>query len=150
VRLIVGSLLRVFGFDRLLIGSALVGSAALAGFALIGPTTAHWVIGSYALVFGTIRSCQFMTSNTLSYAETPAAQLSRATSLGGLLQQLTVSFGVSLGAVMLALVSHGAHRLTPAHFHRVFLLTAILPLLAIPGFLRLRPEDGVQVSGHRR
>ena len=150
VRMIVGGLLRVFGFDRLLIGSALVGSAALAGFALLGPSTSHWIIGAYALVFGTIRSCQFMTSNTLSYAETPAAQLSQATSLGGLLQQLSVSFGVSLAAVLLAFVSHGARQLTPAHFHEVFLLTAVLPLLAIPGFLRLRPEDGRQVSGHHR
>ncbi|HEX4050600.1 MAG TPA: DHA2 family efflux MFS transporter permease subunit [Steroidobacteraceae bacterium] len=150
VRLIVGSLLRGFGFDRLLIGSALAGSVALAGFALIGPATPHWMIGAYALIFGTVRACQFMTSNTLSYAETPAAELSRATSLGGLLQQLTVSFGVSLAAVMLGLVSHGTARLTPAHFHEVFLLSALLPLLAIPGFVRLRPEDGVQVSGHRR
>ena len=30
-----------------------------------------------------------------------------------------------------------------------FLLTAIVPLLALPGFLVLRPEDGIQVSGHR-
>jgi EmrB/QacA subfamily drug resistance transporter len=150
VRVIVGALLRVVGFDRLLIGSALVGSAALAGFALLGPSTSRWIIAAYALVFGIIRSCQFMTSNTLSYAETAPAQLSRATSLGGLLQQLSVSFGVSLAAMMLALVSHGSQRLTPAHFHEVFLLSAVLPLLAIPGFLRLRPEDGVQVSGHRR
>jgi hypothetical protein len=48
-----------------------------------------------------------------------------------------------------ALVSRG-QPLTPARLHAVFLLSAILPLLAIPGFLRLRPEDGVQVSGHRR
>lgn len=150
VRLIVGSLLRVFGFDRLLIGSALVGSATLAGFALIGPHTAHWLIGAYALLFGTIRASQFMTSNTLSYAETPSGQLSRATSLGGLLQQLTVSFGVSLAAALLSLVSHGTPRLTPAQFHTVFLLSAVLPLLAIPGFLRLRPEDGALVSGHQR
>ncbi|MEJ0097014.1 MAG: hypothetical protein WDM84_02430 [Bauldia sp.] len=33
-----------------------------------------------------------MTSNTLSYSDTPAVQLSRATSLGGVLQQLSVSF----------------------------------------------------------
>ncbi|HLK70661.1 MAG TPA: MFS transporter, partial [Steroidobacteraceae bacterium] len=149
VRLIVGALLRTWGFDRLLIGSALVGSAALAGFALIGPSTPHAFIGAYALLFGTIRASQFMTSNTLAYAETPSEQLSRATSLGGLLQQLTVSFGVSLAAVLLALVSHGAPRLTPRHFHTVFLMTSLLPLLAIPGFLRLRPQDGAQVSGYR-
>ncbi len=32
----------------------------------------------------------------------------------------------------------------------MFLLTALLPLPAIPVLLRLRPEDGAQVSGYRR
>ena len=150
IRLIVGSLLRSFGFKRLLIASALVGSAGLAGFALIGPHTPHWMIGAYALVFGTIRSSQFMSSNTLSYSETPRRQLSQATSLGGLMQQLTVSFGVSLAAVMLGILSRHGQVLTAARFHVVFLLAAIVPLLSIPGFLRLRPEDGAQVSGYRR
>ncbi len=40
--------------------------------------------------------------------------------------------------------------LTPERFHQVFLLTAIIPLISIPGFLYLRAEDGVQVSGHVR
>jgi hypothetical protein len=40
--------------------------------------------------------------------------------------------------------------LTLEHFHRVFLLVALIPLLAVPGFLTLRPEDGTRVSGHRR
>ena len=98
--------------------------------------------------FGLIRSTQFMTSNTLSYADLPADKLSRATSLGGMLQQLTVSFGVSSSAMLLGIVSRDG-LLTPARFHEVFLLMAVLPLLAIPGFWRLRPEDGVQVSGYR-
>jgi Putative zinc dependent peptidase (DUF5700) len=46
-----------------------------------------------------------MASNTLSYADIPAASLSQATSLGGLAQQLTVSFGVSFGAALLDLVT---------------------------------------------
>jgi hypothetical protein len=29
-------------------------------------------------------------------------------------------------------------------------MMAVIPLLAIPGFWQLRPEDGVQVSGHVR
>jgi EmrB/QacA subfamily drug resistance transporter len=148
IRMFVAPLLRRFGFGKVLVGSALAASAALAGFALIGPATPHWMIGAYVVVFGLIRSTQFMTSNTLSYADLPAERLSQATSLGGLLQQLTVSFGVSLSAVLLGIVSLQGTVLTPARFHEVFLMTAILPLLALPGFLRLRPHDGAQVSGH--
>jgi MFS family permease len=36
---------------------------------------------------------------------------------------------------------------TPERFHRVFLMMAVIPLLTLPGFMFLRREDGVQVSG---
>lgn len=39
--------------------------------------------------------------------------------------------------------------LTTADFHLAFLVLAILPILAIPGFMVLRNEDGQQVSGYR-
>ena len=150
IRPISTRLLRTLGFDRLLFWSALLGSAAIAGFALIGPDTPHWVIALYIALFGLLRSAQFMTSNTLSYAEMPSDKLSRATSLGGVLQQLTVSFGVSLSAMLLGLLTTEGEPLTPARFHEVFLLMAIIPLLALPGFRFLKPEDGMEVSGHRR
>jgi EmrB/QacA subfamily drug resistance transporter len=142
--------LRRFGFDRVLILSAVAGSLMLAGFSLITPETPHWVIVIYVFWFGVARSAQFMTSNTLSYSDTPAAQLSRATSLGGVIQQLSVSFGVSIAATVLGLVSWGGTPLTPERFHEAFLILSVIPLLAIPGFLFLKPEDGAEVSGHKR
>ena len=141
--------LPLYGFNKILIGSAIAGSATLAGFALLEPGMPHWALLLYVFVFGLMRSIQFMTSNTLSYADMPTERLSRATSLGGVLQQLSISLGVSLGAMLLSAVSLHNRPLTAARFHEVFLLTAILPLLAIPGFMRLRPEDGAQVSGYR-
>jgi hypothetical protein len=148
VRPTLSPLLRWFGFSKVLVGSAVAASAALAGFTLLGPETPHWLIAVYIGVFGLTRSVQFMSSNTLSYSDMPAAKLSRATSLGGVLQQLSVSFGVSVAAMLLGLVSMESHSLTPERFHEAFLISAVIPLLAIPGFLRLRPEDGVQVSGY--
>jgi EmrB/QacA subfamily drug resistance transporter len=150
VRPVSARLLRVYGFDRVLTWSAVAGAAIVAGFALIGPDTPHWVIIVYVFVFGLARAAQFMTSNTLSYSDTPAAQLSRATSLGGVLQQLSVSFGVSIGAMLLGVVTLDGSALTPEKFHITFLMMAIIPLLGLPGFLRLQPEDGRQVSGHVR
>ena len=112
----------------MLIGSALAASAMLAGFSLLEPSTPRWLIGAYAFAFGLTQAFQFMSSNTLSYAETPDAQLSQATSLGGVLQQLTVSFGVSLSAMLLNIVSGPSRVLTPDRFHDVFLTMALLPL----------------------
>jgi hypothetical protein len=91
-----------------------------------------------------------MSSNTLSYSDMPAEQLSRATSLGGVMQQLTVSLGVSFAATLLGLAAEAGHVLSVADFHQVFLLIAIIPLLGIPGFLFLKAEDGAKVSGHVR
>lgn len=149
VRLVVGGALRRLGFRTVLAASAVACSAMLAAFALVGPDTPHWLIAVAITTFGLVRSTQFMTSNTLAYADIDHAGLSRATSLGGLLQQLTVSFGVSLAAAALAALGQGA---TPSlgDFHAAFGVLAALPLVALPAFARLRPEDGAEVSGHRR
>jgi EmrB/QacA subfamily drug resistance transporter len=144
IRSQLAKLVHRFGFRVVLIASAVAGSVALTGFSLPGPHTPHALLLLWVFFFGLTRSAQFMTSNTLSYSEMPNSHLSRATSLGGALQQLSVSFGVSLTAVLLALVSSHSHVLTPARFHQVFLLTAVIPLLAIPGFMTLPAAVGMQ------
>jgi EmrB/QacA subfamily drug resistance transporter len=150
IRPISTPMLRRLGFDRVLILSAVAGSAVLAGFALIDRATPLWVMALYITVFGLIRSVQFMSSNTLSYADMPAEQLSRATSLGGVMQQLTVSLGVAIGAMLLTVTSSASSGLTIADFHQTFLMIAAIPLAALPGFFFLKPEDGAEVSGHVR
>jgi EmrB/QacA subfamily drug resistance transporter len=146
VRSLMSPMLRRLGFRSVLVLSAIAGSVGLAGFAYLEPHTPHWLIMLYVFVFGLARSAQFMTSNTLAYCDMPDSHLSRAASLGGVLQQLSISFGVSVSAVLLSLVSMHTHVLTPARFHEVFLIMAVTPLLAVPGFLVLSPLDGVMVS----
>jgi EmrB/QacA subfamily drug resistance transporter len=147
IRSLISPVLRRHGFRIVLVLSAVIGAATIAGFSLMGPHTSHWIIMLYVFVFGLMRSTQFMTSNTLAYSDMPDSHLSRATSLGGVLQQLSVSFGVSVSAVLLSLVSFHTHLLTPQRFHEAFLLMAIIPLLAIPGFMALNPQDGAKVTG---
>jgi MFS family permease len=150
IRNLLAPVIRGYGFRVVLVASAIAGSIGLAGFALIEPQTPHYLILLWVFVFGLTRSAQFMSSNTLSYADTPDTQLSRATSLGGVLQQLSVSLGVSVSAVLLALVSAHGETLTPARFHEVFLLSAIIPLLAIPGFLTLGRDDGSRAISRKK
>jgi len=94
-----------------------------------------------------IRNIQFNTLQSLTYADMPAEGLSKATSLGGGIQQLTMGLGISVGASLLAIVA-GSESVLPAEdFRTVFLLAAAIPLLAIPGIRTLRPQDGATVSG---
>jgi EmrB/QacA subfamily drug resistance transporter len=150
IRTVIGKVLRRHGYRIVLVSSALAGSVTLATFALLTPQTPHWVILLQVFAFGLTRSTQFMTSNTLSYSDMPDSHLSRATSLGGVLQQLSVSFGVSAAAVLLSLVSLQSHALTTARFHEVFLITAIIPLLSVPGFLALGAQDGIRTITPRK
>jgi MFS family permease len=150
IRPISTRLLKRFGFDRVLLYSAIMSSLVIAGFALMDANTPRWWIIVYVSIFGLVRTLQFMSSNTLSYADMPAGQLSKATSLGGVLQQLSVSFGVSFSAMLLEFVARPSAVLSQQDFHEAFLLVALIPLLSIPGFLLLKPEDGAAVSGHVR
>jgi hypothetical protein len=90
-----------------------------------------------------------MTTNALTYADTPASKLSRSTSLGGVIQQLTVSFGVSIAATLLALIAGPGILPSVTDFHHAFLLVALITLVSAPGFLLLTKADGALVSRYR-
>ena len=143
-------LFRLFGFDRLLVANTVITAAVVAGFALFGPHTPIWLMLAYIFGFGIVRNIQFNTIQTLTYSDVPRPVLSRATSLGGVLQQLALSFGVSVSATLLGLVAGPGGTVSVADFRLVFLLLAGLTLLSVPGFLALTPEDGILVSNHRR
>jgi EmrB/QacA subfamily drug resistance transporter len=143
-------ILRSFGFRRLLIGNGLVVGAMIAGLSLFRQDTPHWMLYVYLLVFGFLRSVQFTSINTLGYSDLTPATMSRATSLSSVAQQLSVSFGVSIGATLLAVVVGSDTVVTAADFRPVFWLVALIPAASVLGFARLRPMDGVEISGYRR
>lgn len=142
-------LLRQLGFRGLLTGNGVVCSGVIALFALSTGQTPHWLIFLHVMAFGVVRSIQFMTTNALTYADTPASKLSNSTSLGGVIQQLTVSFGVSIAATLLAVIAGPGHLPSVADFHHAFLLVALITLVATPGFLLLTKADGAHVSRYR-
>ena len=150
IRPVSAFLLRNFGFRRLLLINTFIAAAAIAGFAMFTAQTPHAWLMAYVLMFGMIRNTQFNSSQTMTYADVPSASLSRATSLGGVIQQLSQGFGISVSATMLGLVAGSESRISVADFHVVFLMLSVIPFLSLPGFMRLLPGDGAVVSGHGR
>jgi EmrB/QacA subfamily drug resistance transporter len=142
-------LLRRFGFRTLLTGNGVVCAGVIALFALTTAETPHWLIVLHVAVFGVARSVQFMNTNALTYADTPVSKLSRSTSLGGVIQQLTVSFGVSIAAALLGLIAGPGNLPSIANFHLAFLLVALITLVSAPGFLLLAHLDAAHVSRYR-
>ncbi len=150
IRPITARLLRIFGFRRLLLVNSVLSAAMIAGFAWFDAGTSHAVLVAAMMAFGVVRNTQFNAVQLLSYVDVPPPRLSQATSLGSVVQQLTMGLGVSLGAGLLGLLAGPEGRPSVAEFQQVFLLIALLPLFGIPGFLQLRPGDGAEVSGRQR
>jgi EmrB/QacA subfamily drug resistance transporter len=142
-------LLRRLGFRRLLAGNAVLLGCTVGGMALFRADTAHWLIWSYLIIYGFVRSVQFTSINALTYSALSAPIMSKGTSFASVVQQLFNSFGVALGATLLALtVTHGA-AISAADFPPVFLIVGALPVISALGFLRLSPHDGAEVTGYR-
>jgi len=145
-------IIRGFGFRRVLIGNAAISTLFLGSYSLFQPTTPHWLIFAALLAGGFFRSLEFTGINTLAFADVPPALMSRATSFQSMAQQLSVSVGVGTGALLLhvtlTITGHGA--LAADDFYPAFLAVAAISTTSILFFLRLTPQAGAEVSGHRR
>lgn len=145
-------ILRRFGFRRVLLVNSLLGSVSIAAMALFGPATPAAVIVAILLAGGFSRSLQFTSLNTLAYADVEPAGMSRATSFSSTAQQLALSLGAAVGALLLhaAAMAQGLPPTAPAAFPAAFLGTALIALLSAGCFLSLSADAGAEVSGHAR
>src|SRR6201987_1054674 len=91
-------IIRSFGFRNLMTVNAVISSLFLAACALFTVTTPLLLIMIILVVGGFFRSLQFTAINTVAYAEVEPPQMSRATTLVSVNQQLAVSGGVAVGA----------------------------------------------------
>jgi EmrB/QacA subfamily drug resistance transporter len=143
-------IIRSFGFRRVLLGNAVISSAFVMGYAWFSPETPHWLIFVALLAGGFFRSLQFTCTNTLIFADVPPPLMSRATSFQSMAQQLSVSIGVGIGALLLhvTLLLHGRTELSAGDFSGAFLTVALISLSSIFFYLPLAGEAGAEVSGH--
>jgi EmrB/QacA subfamily drug resistance transporter len=151
MRLTATPVIRLAGFRRVLIGNSVISSLFLAGYGFFGPSTPHSVIFIALLAGGFFRSMQFTCVNTIAYADVEPALLSRATSLASMAQQLAVSFGVGIAALLLHLtmLARGDPALAPGDFPVTFFAVALISLGSVLLFIPLAPEAGAEMSGHR-
>jgi EmrB/QacA subfamily drug resistance transporter len=147
VRTLAGPLLRLFGFRRLLAGTASLAAIVTAACGLLRADTPIWLTVALVLLSGCVRSVQYLALNTVSYADMPGPLLSKGTSVAGVAQQVARGFGVAVGAALLAVIA-GPTKVSVGDFRLAFFLVGLIPLIAAFGFLRLTPTDGATVSGH--
>src|SRR3954471_11081820 len=142
-------IIRTFGFRNLMTINAVVSSVFLAACALFTPATPLLLILIILVVGGFFRSLEFTAINTVAYAEVEAAQMSRATTLVSVNQQLAVSAGVAVGAfsVESTLWWHGATELDASMFAPAFVVVSIISAASAWFFWQMPDDAGHEISG---
>jgi EmrB/QacA subfamily drug resistance transporter len=151
MKMTAGPIIRVFGFRRVLIGNAVISGLFLMSYALFKPDTAHLVIFLALLAGGFFRSLQFTAINTLAYADVPSPRMSKATSFASMMQQLSLSIGVAIGALLLhvTISLRGGIEVGAQDFIPAFLAIGALCVTSLIFYLPLASDAGAEVSGHR-
>ena len=87
-------------------------------YGLFTPTTPHLLMMALLLCGGFFRSLEFTSVNAITYADIDQPVLSRATSFSSVAQQLSLSLGITIGALLLELsqMIHGTAQITRADF----------------------------------
>jgi EmrB/QacA subfamily drug resistance transporter len=146
------AVLRRWGFRTVLLYNGALSAAAIAGPALIGASTPEWAIFIAFIVAGLMRSMQYNALSTLQYAEVGAREMSAATSLASMVQQLCSGGGIAVGALLmqLALLSRGAvaDDLAARDIRVAFLAAGLFALVSVLFYRRLGARAGAEVSGH--
>ena len=147
----VASVLSRFGYRNVLLYNAIISSAFLAACATFAPGMPFWLMIAILLSGGFFRSLQFTSINTIAYAEIEAPMMSRATTMVSVAQQLALSTGVAVGAlvVQITLAVKGGTTMGASDFPPAFLIVSLLSVSAIALFYQLPLDAGAELSGRK-
>jgi EmrB/QacA subfamily drug resistance transporter len=144
--------LRRFGYRMQTFGTAVIAAISLLICGFFTESTPAWLITVILLVGGYFRSLQFTSLNSLTFCEITPQKMSAATTFSTMVQQLCNGVGVAFGAILLNtfLLLRGTPQLTTPDFHAAFYVVTAVCFISAFCFLRLKPEAGAEVSGHRK
>lgn len=142
-------ILRRVGFRTALAFFLIVSAVFIAMPAIYRVGTPPWVIMPLLFIGGFFRSSQFISANTIAYADVPDRSVAAASTMSAVTQQIGLALGISFGGLMLHLARGGDGALTPDRFTLPYLAIGAVTLLALPFYLSLDRYAGANLSGHR-
>jgi len=153
MKLISASILRRFGYRRVLIINTLMIGVTISLFAGVISTTPIVLIVLLSLAQGFFNSLQFSSMNSMAYADISPADSSMASTIASSLQQMSMSFGLACGSLVTAwyhgdLPQSDRAAVTGA-LHQAFLTLGGLTMISSLSFWTLRAREGESVSQGR-
>lgn len=103
MKLVTPTILRRFGYRKVMLTNRVLAEESLASYALIGPDTRFALIIPILLVNCMTRCMQFTSLGTLAFSDAPARQMAHANSLFNVVSQVRMAAGITLGAISVQL-----------------------------------------------
>lgn len=142
--------LRRGGFRRVLMGAAVFGALSIGLAAVFTSQTPAWAIIATLIAGGFMRSLFFTSANALIFADIGDERAGQATAIASVFQQISIALGVALaGGILEGVTVATGSGLGVDAFKIAFVAVAIVTATAALPFLRLPPDAGSSVSGHR-
>lgn len=140
-------LMRRFGFRRVLVWNTRLIGLIIMSFALVSREMPVWYLLPQLVLLGLCNSIQFTGMNTLTLADLSREQAGSGSSLMTVNQQLSIGFGIALGAALLQYLSGAPflHGDIEAAFHWTFVGLGVMTVLSSLIFARLHGEDGANL-----
>jgi len=140
-----------FGFKMTLSVNAVIVAGTFMAYGLFKPSTPHWLIYVILLTGGFFRSLQFTALNGVAFADVTQPQMSRATTMSTMGQQLSQSVGIGIAATLLRLIMINAHvrRLSADQLAPAFVVIGAVSLISLLFFWTLPENAGEDLHSAR-
>jgi EmrB/QacA subfamily drug resistance transporter len=139
-------LIGAIGFRGILVSNTVIMGGLLALFVTIGAHTPLWYIILLSFIYGAIGSLQYTSMNTLVYADIEERDTSNASSIASTVQQMSMSFGVTIAGIATSLFVPDSATFRPEQMihgiHKAFLLLGALTIASTAVFASLKRGDG--------
>ena len=141
-------ILRRFGYRPVLVWNALIAASFIVACSLFTAATPQTVILVTLLVGGFFRSRECTAINTIAYADIEEHEMSKATSFASVSQQLSMSAGVAVGALVLEFQRLGrdSNEVVASDFPLAFLIVGAICASSALVFMRLPKDAGASLS----
>jgi len=140
-----------FRFKPVLVVNAVIVGLSFMGYALFDERTPRWAIYAVLLTGGFFRSLQFTALNGIAFADVDRPQMSRASTLTTMGQQVSQSLGVGLASSLLQLLGTPAagRHMTAGQVAPAFIVIGIVTLVSTVFFLPLPADAGAALNSRR-
>lgn len=138
-----------FGYRKVLISNTLFLAAIIFVFSFMRKDTPLMYYILLMIAYGAFTSIQMTAMNTISLSDLNDDQASGGNSLLAVMQQLSISFGISIAALILAFYKDQMdfyHGDLVTAFHLTLITLAILTAISSLTFTKLKSNDGHKLS----